>query len=230
MTQPSFAHRSLEDELADPAKGIMRTFGAGFEIKPEVWLSQHGLVWEMGQPWLPTTEPEFAGGQVFLGRSHEELLIMADLSDAHVMKDVFPLNYPAFSECDAFEIFLGIEECDSYYELHVTPSNSIFQLYFKGGNSRESSTRNFVSAPLFSSQSWNNQGGWGAFCRIPIRSLFPKSHARLQLSFGRYDYPPNRNGALISTTSTHSVCDFHRKTEWKSILFEEIPLLPSSIL
>jgi hypothetical protein len=63
--------------------------------------------WPFGQPWLPQTEPAFAPGRVVIGLSGNELVIRAELSDAHVMREVFPFNFPAFKQCDAFEIFLG---------------------------------------------------------------------------------------------------------------------------
>ena len=65
------------------------------------------FIWRYGQHWLSQTEPAFMPGQVAFGPSGNELLIHAELSDSHVMQDVFPFNFPAFMQCDAFEIFLG---------------------------------------------------------------------------------------------------------------------------
>jgi hypothetical protein len=62
------------------------------------------MTWPFGQPWLPQPDLAFAPGQVTLGLSENELAIRAELHDTHVMQDVFPFNFPAFMQCDAFEI------------------------------------------------------------------------------------------------------------------------------
>jgi len=62
------------------------------------------ITWGYGRPWLPQTEPAFAPGRVVIGLSGNDLLIRTELNDAHVMNDSFPFNFPAFKQCDAFEI------------------------------------------------------------------------------------------------------------------------------
>ena len=179
--------------------------------------------WSFGQPWLPQPDPAFAPGQVMLGFSENELFIYAELIDADPMQDVFPLNFPAFMQCDAFEIFLGPADGKDYYEFHVTPSNSILQLYFDGTDVRKTLEERAVAKPLFTSKTAIILGGWSVEVRIPLKGLFPGDHPEWLLSFGRYDYTPGAPSPVISTTSPHAVCDFHRKREWRHVRLADLP-------
>lgn len=179
--------------------------------------------WSFGQPWLPQPDPAFAPGQVMLGFSENELFIYAELIDADPMQNVFPLNFPAFMQCDAFEIFLGPADGKDYYEFHVTPSNSILQLYFDGTDVRKTLEERAVAKPLFTSKTVIILGGWSVEVRIPLKGLFPGDHLEWLLSFGRYDYTPGAPSPVISTTSPHAVCDFHRKREWRHVRLADLP-------
>jgi hypothetical protein len=174
-------------------------------------------LWSFGQPWLPQAEPAFAPGQVAISLMGNDLLIRAELNDAHPMQDAFPLNFPAFMQCDAFEIFLGPVDEKAYYELHVTPSNSVLQLYFDGTGTEKTLEERSVAAPLLTSHTKLIPEGWSVEARIPLRGLFPGEHPEWLLSFGRYDYTPGAPRPVISTTSPHSVCSFHRKHEWRRV-------------
>lgn len=180
------------------------------------------FIWPFGQSWLPQVEPDFAPGQVTLALLENELLIRAELTDAHPMQDVFPLNFPAFMQCDAFEIFLGPADEKAYYELHVTPSNSLLQLYFDGTDTKKSLEERAVAQPLFTSKTAIILGGWSVEARIPLKCLFPGDHPEWLLSFGRYDYTPGQSKPVISSTSPHTVCNFHRKEEWRKVVIENL--------
>jgi hypothetical protein len=180
------------------------------------------FTWIFGQPWLPQVEPAFAPGWVEIGRENDDLLIHAELQDAHVMKDVFAFNFPAFMQCDTFEIFLGPADENAYYELHVTPSNSVLQLFFDGSAEKKSLEERMVGEPLFSSETAMTSDGWSVSVRIPLTRLFPGSNPEWLLSFGRYDYTPGESKPVISSTSPHTVCNFHRKEEWRRVRLDEL--------
>jgi hypothetical protein len=179
-------------------------------------------IWPFGQPWLPQVEPAFASGQVTLGLSENELLIRAELTDAHPIQDVFPLNFPAFMQCDAFEIFIGPADEKAYYELHVTPSNSVLQLYFDGTDTKKTLEERAVAQSLFTSRTELTPEGWSVEARIPLKGLFPGDHPEWLLSFGRYDYTPGTPTPVISTTSPHTVCGFHRRHEWPRVTLADL--------
>jgi len=140
---------------------------------------------------------------------------------AGLIADVFSFNYPAFTKCDAFEIFLGPADEDAYYEFHVTPSNSVLQLHFDGANPRPLKER-MVAQALFTSETSRTPEGWHLLARIPLKGLFPTSHPEWLLSFGRYDHTPGRLKPVISSTSPHTVCNFHRKEEWRRVRLVEL--------
>jgi hypothetical protein len=179
-------------------------------------------VWEFGQPWLPQTEPAFSQGRVLIGSQHDELIIRAELKDRQVTTDQFPLNFPAFMQCDAFEIFLGPAEEKAYYELHVTPSNSVLQLFFDGSEGEKPLEERKVADLIFASRTEHTLEGWNVEARIPLRSLFPGNHSEWLLSFGRYDHTPGQPTPVISSTSPHTICNFHRKQEWRRIAFASL--------
>jgi hypothetical protein len=180
------------------------------------------FTWHYGQPWLPKPEPAFAPGRVAVGLAGNELLIRAELTDAHPMQDVFPFNFLAFMQCDVFEIFLGPAGESAYYELHVTPSNSVLQLYFDGTGTEKTLGERSVAAPLFTSRTALTPEGWRVEARVPLLGLFPGDHAEWLLSFGRYDYTLGAPQPVISTTSPHAVCSFHRKHEWRRVRLADL--------
>ena len=180
------------------------------------------FICEFSQFWLPEPEPAFASGRVSIGRDNTDLLVRADLHDAHVMRDEYPFNFPAFTKCDAFEIFLGPADEAAYYELHVTPSNSVLQLYFDGTGEKKSLEERAVAESLFTSETAITAEGWSVSARIPLARLFPGSHPEWLLSFGRYDYTPGQSKPVISSTSPHTVCNFHRKDEWRKVVIENL--------
>jgi hypothetical protein len=180
------------------------------------------ITWHYGQHWLPKTEPAFAPGQVAFGFSGNELVIRAELHDAHVMLETFPFNFPAFMQCDAFEIFLGPADEKAYYELHVTPSNSILQLRFDGDGEVKSLEDQMVAEPLSHSDTSLTPGGWTVSARIPLDRLFPTTHPEWLLSFGRYDYVPGQAKPVISSTSPHAICNFHRRKEWRRVRLADL--------
>jgi len=183
------------------------------------------ITWLYGQPWLPQPEHDFAPGSVAVGLTGNELVIRAVLTDVHPMQDLFALNVPAFMQCDAFEIFLGPADEKAYYELHVTPSNSILQLYFDGTEAEKTLEERMVAKQLFSSRTELTPEGWSVEARIPLKGLFPGDHPEWLLSFGRYDYTPGRPKPVISTTSPHTVCSFHRKHEWRRVRLADLTVL-----
>ena len=180
------------------------------------------FICEFSQFWLPEPEPAFASGRVSIGRDNTDLLVRADLHDAHVMRDEYPFNFPAFTKCDAFEIFLGPADEAAYFELHVTPANGVLQLFFEGTGEKKSLEERAVAEPLFTSETAITAEGWSVSARIPLAGLFPGSHPEWLLSFGRYDYTPGESKPVISSTSPHTVCNFHRKDEWRKVVIENL--------
>ncbi|MEI8294281.1 MAG: hypothetical protein WCG66_09885 [bacterium] len=185
------------------------------------------VVWDYGQSWLPQVEPTFLPGRVTIGLNDDRLMIRADLQDTDVMRDVFPFNFPAFTKCDAFEIFLGPTGEDAYYEFHVTPSNSVLQLFFDGTGEIKTLEKRMVSTPLFTSQTTITSEGWSVLAIIPLLGLFPGTNPEWLLSLGRYDHTNGQPEPVISSTSPHAVRNFHRKQEWRRIILATLHAFPN---
>jgi hypothetical protein len=133
-----------------------------------------------------------------------------------------PFTLPAFMQCDAFEIFLGPADEQAYYELHVTPSNSVLQLRFDGVGEAKPLEELTVAEPLFTSETAIVPEGWSVVARIPLDGLFPTTHPEWLLSFDRYDYTPGQIKPVISSTSPHAICNFHRREEWRRIKLADL--------
>ena len=61
--------------------------------------------------------------------------------------------------------------------------------------------------------------GCQVWITISLEKLCDQSCEQWGLSFGRCDYFPGVEDAVISSTSAQRVCDFHRKKEWRFVDF-----------
>lgn len=160
-----------------------------------------------------------------MSRQEDHLLILADLEDHCVTKTRFPFNYPAFLESDVFEIFLMPDGSRTYHEVHVSPSNSIFQLELTTGTPSRSFMENLIKTPLLTSITQITKRGWQVYVRVP--GFFAVFFEKFHFSFCRYDYTVGHKEPVLSSTSPHIICDFHRISEWRSILVNQLPVIPA---
>jgi len=177
------------------------------------------FTWSFGQPWLSCPEDRFNAGCVSIGFQDGEMVVQAQLEDCYVMTDVFSFNFPAFTQCDTFEMFLAPTDVTTYYEFHVTPSNSVLQLRFDDPDTKKAIENRMVAEPLFLSHTSVGTNIWNVTAHIPLRRLYSLPYREWQLSFGRYDYTPGHASPIISSTSPHTVCCFHRRHEWRTVRF-----------
>ena len=179
-----------------------------------------------GQHWLQHTGHGFAPGTVKLGKQDNALVVFAELVDESVNRESYALNYPAFKQCDAFEIFLHAAGASSYHEFHVTPSNSRLQLRIPvTGPTRLALTECAVSERLFRSEARIRPPGWQVAAVIPLAPLCEVAAVpdEWACSFGRYDYTAGNPEPVISSTSRHTICSFHRRHEWTVVDLRKLP-------
>jgi hypothetical protein len=74
-----------------------------------------------------------------------------------------------------------------------------------------------VQDPLFASEVRIESASWHVRMQIPLPALNFPNLTHLMLSFGRYDYLSDGNPPVISSTSPHTICNFHRTEEWTVI-------------
>ncbi|HPQ80905.1 MAG TPA: hypothetical protein PLZ86_04195 [bacterium] len=185
----------------------------------------------LGQFWLQNAEERFMPGAVRLGAMGGALFVFAELVDEEIVSFPAKFNEPAFKSGDAFEMFFSPEGQNAYYEFHVTPSNSLLQLRFPHpGAAREMALLGRdplspykVREPLFKSRTYvDREGGrWSVLAEIPFASVFERigeGASRLRASFCRYDWALGFKRPVLSSSSPHAVCDFHRIEEW--MIFE----------
>lgn len=157
------------------------------------------------------------------------------MTDLDIRTEATGPNQRLWELGDVFEIFLQPEGGRGYLELHVAPNNCRLQLRFADVASedyaytRHSGDLSRVLLPdgVFDSWTWVDPPAnlWAALASIPSslvdREPGPVSGRVWRYSFSRYDYTHGEAEPVISSTSKHTVADFHRREEWGWLRFDE---------
>ena len=191
--------------------------------------------WTMQQAWLAQPEPDLLPARVRLGWSQTALVVDAELSDRDIFNPVKEFNQIAYTEGDVFEIFLRPEGQEPYYEFHITPDNQLLQLRFPNALAvRQPLVGATMDAKLAAFKVWHARSAsrvtvdagaqrWTVSATIPFALVVEtgemKPGTRWLCSFCRYDYTRGRRAPVLSSTSPHAKCDFHRQQDWRPIEF-----------
>ncbi len=152
-------------------------------------------------------------------------MVLASLKDDTIFTGATANNQHLWSRGDVFEIFVRDLERNEYLELHIAPNGHRLQLRFpddqaigrlpKGPMTLEDY---MVDAPLFEFSTRTVPGGWDVWARIPVASLRSAQEnttgMSLLASFSRYDYADEKTPPVLSSTSAHTVLNYHRQQEW----------------
>lgn len=186
----------------------------------------------LGQGWRAHQDPALRPTVVRVGWDGADLLVLADLSDDDPFNPVVVYNEPSFQHGDVFEIFLRPVGQDPYYEFHVTPGNQTFQLRFPSAAAFAAVRAGGIAgdwklaAPVMRSRTrvLAEQKRWLALARIPVATVSEHGAVgpgtKWLFSFSRYDYTRGADQPVLSSSSPHSRCDFHRQDEWGTLTFE----------
>lgn len=180
----------------------------------------------LGQFWRDTPEENFAPGAVQVAWTPDALWVHAELTDADVFTDARRDSEKMWMLGDVFEIFLDDLDAGFYAEMHVVPGNFRMQLrlppdFLQENNGNPLIEGRFVEPPRFTSTCDLTPTGWSVEARIPAAEVSPNPiyrGARWRASFSRYDVTRGR-GAVLSSTSPHTVLSFHRREEWRLLCF-----------
>lgn len=198
--------------------------------------------WNFRQTWLRSPPPLLSGATVRVGTWADVLVVYAELADKDIFNPVTKFNEVAFTHGDAFEMFLRPEGQDAYYEFHVTPLNQKLQLRFESGDVFRSLAAYYgknalqhckIHKPLFESriEICAQAGCWRVVVVIPFSSVvesdLPSARLRWRFSASRYDYTRGKSKPVLSSTSAHTVCDFHRQSEWGMLHLMTSPMTAS---
>jgi hypothetical protein len=185
---------------------------------------------ELGQGWLPETEPLFAAGEARVALSGMSLAIFAALRDRDVFNPVEHFNVPAFPHGDVIEVFLQPEGQAAYYEFHVTPGGALLQLRWPSPMRGLGLDWTALADPLlpYKVSRWRarartrrSRQGWEVCLEIPLRHVFedsaPWDGSRLRVNVARYDHTRGRLRPVLSATAPLREPDFHRSEEWSRL-------------
>jgi hypothetical protein len=137
-------------------------------------------------------------------------------------------NQNLWSLGDVFELFLRPLEGDEYYELHIAPSGHRLQLRFPDANMinllRDGKGRLadlLVDEPIFEFTTRPIPGGWEILAGVPAETFgWPPGDLagrELLASFSRYDYSDDGSAPVLSSTSAHTIMNYHRQDDWKRL-------------
>jgi hypothetical protein len=193
------------------------------------WDAVHGVFREavpcaMRQAWRKRREARFRPATVRCARTADALWILAELDDEDMFNPVTQFNEPLFARGDAFEIFLRPLQQEAYYEFHVSPENQRFQLRFPGRNRMTAVTKVADFQIDSRTRVMPERGRWDVLAGIPFARVAearpPRDGDRWLFSFSRYDYTRGQGEPVLSSTSPHRICNFHRMEEWGTLVFE----------
>lgn len=191
--------------------------------------------WTMQQAWLAQPEPDLLPARVRVGWSESALLVEAELPDRDIFNPVTEFNQTAFNNGDVFEIFLRPEWQQPYFEFHITPTNQLLQLRFADDQQiRQLPTTGTLDERLSAHKIWKARIAsavrvdtaaerWFVSAAIPFALVVETGAmapgARWLCSFCRYDHTRGQAKPVLSSTSPHPQCNFHRQTEWQPVAF-----------
>ena len=187
--------------------------------------------WKLQQGWLSKPTPSYLAGTFKAGSWSDALVVYAELHDRDIFNPVTKFNEVAFTEGDAFEMFLRPEGQAAYFEFHVTPRNQKLQLRIPSAewfsSPRKKTHDEFFNAsrvarPLFDSRTLvcAEKHKWYVVAVIPFASVVegePSLATQWRFSASRYDYTRGHEKPVLSSTSPHVRCNFHRQEEWGTL-------------
>ena len=183
------------------------------------------------QAWRAEPESGFRPMHVKAGWTRDALYVYAELEDADIFNPEKQFNAPSFQSGDVFEIFLRPSDQESYVEVHVSPENQKLQL--RSPSAREFAEPRakpgippewFIDRVIESRLRVNPIAQrWEVAVELPFdlvcEVFLPRPGDRWLFSFSRYDYTRGRDKPVLSSTSPHTVVNFHRQEEWGELQF-----------
>lgn len=186
---------------------------------------------ELRQSWLSEPEADFMPTTVRAGWRGDALLVLAELEDADIFTRATALNQRMWELGDTFEIFLQPAGSPGYVEFHVTPNNQRLQVSFPDAAALQRAQASgsieelLVAGEAFRSWTWPlpDKQCWFVYAEIPAAAVcgaqLPLTGTQWHFSFSRYDYARGRPEPILSSSSPHSLLNFHRRQEWGAIFF-----------
>jgi len=156
------------------------------------------------------------------------LALGADWLWAHVRlqdDDIFNLvqadGVPAFMKGDVVEFFWEQAGAARYFEMHVTPEGRRWDLTLPCVSEQMPPPYETVRFDEIRTKTRIGSGRWEVLARWPRGTWMA---AGVKFSICRYDWT-RMNGTMakvLSSTSAHVKCDFHRREDWRRLTGAEL--------
>jgi hypothetical protein len=188
----------------------------------------------LGQAWREAPEPAFRPAIVRVGRTAQDLIVSATLTDDDIFNPETRFNEFAFQHGDVFEIFLRPTTQDAYFEFHVGPDAQLLQLRFpsaeafaevaRANRGPEPARRYLIAPAVVKAKVVLAPGEWRVVAAIPLAIVqengTPGPGTQWLFSFSRYDYTHGAEKPVVSSSSPHQKLSFHRQEEWGTLEFQ----------
>jgi len=193
----------------------------------DVWAGSETLL--LRQAWAASAPEGLAPTRVRLAHDGSSLRVRAELEDADVFSLATADSQKLWELGDVFEMFFCPADSDIYTEMQVAPGNHRLHLRLGPGDAHALRSGRLgigdlaICPPRFECKTTLVDGGWTLLASIPLREIpggespVPGSH--WCASFCRYDAFRDGRPPVLSSSSPHSVRDFHRLNEWTTLCF-----------
>lgn len=183
-------------------------------VAPSRISAHQPALFSLSQPWAAVQDVRLQPTLVEAYFREGRLYVEAALWDADVANAATQHNQRTWELGDVFEIFVQREGSPAYSEVHVTPDNVRLHLQFadETHHQRIASLAEVAADPEeIHSTVERFSAGWNVIVSIPLAASVGE---RIRVSFCRYDYAPQWEKPVLSTSSPHPVVKFHRPAEW----------------
>jgi len=172
------------------------------------------------QSWLPDSEPGFQPGTASFTWKEGTLDLTVDLEDKNILTKATAHGERLWEHGDVAELFIQKIGEESYREYQLSPNGFTLALSYPdlsgvvAVRSGEQKIEDFFSQTNFEARTELTATGWRAHFLIPLSG---SPGDRIRISCCRYDAAEDR-APMISSTSHHTIRDFHRPQEWREFV------------
>jgi len=172
------------------------------------------------QSWLPEVEQGFQQGHARFFWKDGILEVSADLNDSNVQTTATSHGQRLWEHGDVAELFVQRIGEDYYKEYQLSPNGFTLALSYPdlsgvaAVRSGERKIEDFFSERNFEARAELIATGWMARFSIPLSG---SPGDRIRINCCRYDAAEDR-APIISSTSHHTIRDFHRPQEWREFV------------
>jgi len=175
---------------------------------------------DLTQSWLPEQEADFRPGTAAFSWRGGRLLLEADFMDEEVESSATANQQKMWEHGDVIEFFFQRGGSTNYHEYQLSPNGFTLALHYPDVTAAlavrkgERQLEEFFIPPPLEALTHRTEVGWSGRLVVPLEGA---PGDRIRVSCSRYDYGSGRP-PVLSSTSPHTVRDFHRTAEWREFV------------